>query len=84
MVWTKQQLMAGKYQFILQICNWFANWRRKLKNAGSEVPHHTWGNLIKCYNTKAQGNVEQFSLCSDDSIWEEQDISDRGKEQLFS
>jgi len=63
----------------LQICNWFANWRRKLKNAGSEAPNHTWGNLIKSYNTKAQGNVEQFSLCSDDSIWEEQDLSDRGK-----
>ncbi|KDR11464.1 homeobox protein ceh-32 [Zootermopsis nevadensis] len=61
----------------IQICNWFANWRRKLKNAGCEAPHHTWGNLIKSYNTKAQGNVEQFSLCSDDSIWEEQEISDR-------
>jgi hypothetical protein len=61
-----------------QICNWFANWRRKLKNAGSEAPHRTWGNLIKSYNNKAQGNVEQFSLCSDDSIWEEQDMSDRG------
>ncbi|PNF29734.1 hypothetical protein B7P43_G11199 [Cryptotermes secundus] len=64
----------------VKICNWFANWRRKLKNAGSEAPHHTWGNLIKSYNTKAQGNVEQFSLCSDDSIWEENDISDTDQE----
>lgn len=60
----------------IQICNWFANWRRKLKNAGTETQHNTWGNLIKSYNTKAHGNVEQFSLCSDDSIWEEQDLSD--------
>ncbi|KAJ9584223.1 hypothetical protein L9F63_021428 [Diploptera punctata] len=60
----------------IQICNWFANWRRKLKNAGTETQHSTWGNLIKSYNIKAHGNVEQFSLCSDDSIWEEQELSD--------
>ncbi|XP_069691971.1 uncharacterized protein [Periplaneta americana] len=59
----------------IQICNWFANWRRKLKNAGSEAQHRTWGTLIKSYNTQAQGNVEQFSLCSDDSIWEERELS---------
>lgn len=54
-----------------QICNWFANWRRKLKNSsrGREV---TWGNLIKGYNVNARGNVEQFSISSDDSIWEDQ------------
>lgn len=57
----------------IQICNWFANWRRKLKNAGSEARQRTWGNLIKSYNTQAQGNVEQFSICSDDSIWEEEE-----------
>lgn len=61
-----------------QICNWFANWRRKLKNAGSEAQHRTWGTLIKSYNTQAQGNVEQFSLCSDDSIWEERELSSTG------
>ncbi|XP_067006780.2 homeobox protein Mohawk isoform X2 [Anabrus simplex] len=58
----------------IQICNWFANWRRKLKNAGSEARQRTWGNLIKSYNTQAQGNVEQFSICSDDSIWEEEEL----------
>ncbi|KAK7793227.1 hypothetical protein R5R35_005077 [Gryllus longicercus] len=57
----------------IQICNWFANWRRKLKNAGSEARQRTWGNLIKSYNTQAHGNVEQFSICSDDSIWEEEE-----------
>lgn len=56
---------------ITQVCNWFANWRRKLKNAGKEPQHKTWGDLIKSYNNQVQGNVEHFSICSDDSIWEE-------------
>ncbi|XP_049822063.1 uncharacterized protein LOC109601869 isoform X2 [Aethina tumida] len=55
----------------IQVCNWFANWRRKLKNAGKEPQRKTWGDLIKTYNSQVQGNVEHFSICSDDSIWEE-------------
>lgn len=54
-----------------QICNWFANWRRKLKNSGKQKTKKNWGNLIKNYNTSARGNVEQFSICSSDSIWGE-------------
>lgn len=57
----------------MKICNWFANWRRKLKNAGNEPLKNTWGNLIKNYNNNARGNVEQFSICSSDSIWEDED-----------
>ncbi|XP_039275369.1 uncharacterized protein LOC111058115 isoform X2 [Nilaparvata lugens] len=69
----------------VQVCNWFANWRRKLKKSSRERQRNTWGNLIKDYNTKAQGNVEQFSISSDDSIWDEtavntNDLSD--EEQL--
>ena len=55
-----------------QICNWFANWRRKLKNSGKDPIKKTWGTLIKNYNTSARGNVEQFSICSNDSIWGEE------------
>lgn len=33
--------------------------------------HKTWGHLIRSYNDQAHGNVEQFSICSDDSIWSE-------------
>ncbi|XP_013182846.1 homeobox protein Mohawk [Amyelois transitella] len=55
----------------IQICNWFANWRRKLKNVNAERNQQTWGHLIRTYNDRAQGNVEQFSICSDDSIWSE-------------
>lgn len=62
-----------------QICNWFANWRRKLKNSGREPSKKTWGNLIKNYNTNAKGNVEQFSICSGDSIW-----GDEGEMSQFS
>lgn len=56
---------------MLQICNWFANWRRKLKNVSAERSQQTWGHLIRTYNDRAQGNVEQFSICSEDSIWSE-------------
>lgn len=62
-----------------QICNWFANWRRKLKNSGREPQKKTWGNLIKNYNTNSKGNVEQFSICSGDSIW-----GDEGEMSQFS
>ncbi|KAG5675762.1 hypothetical protein PVAND_005639 [Polypedilum vanderplanki] len=50
-----------------QVCNWFANWRRKLKNTSTQKK--SWGNLIKNYNFNAKGNVEQFSISSEDSIW---------------
>ncbi|BES89149.1 Homeobox domain [Nesidiocoris tenuis] len=58
-----------------QICNWFANWRRKLKNSRKSQKEGSWGLLIKGYNTQARGNVEQFSISSDDSIWDETNIS---------
>lgn len=31
----------------------------------------TWSHLIKKYNSQAHGNVEHFSICSEDSIWQE-------------
>lgn len=34
----------------------------------------TWGHLIRTYNDRAQGNVEHFSICSDDSIWSEPEL----------
>lgn len=42
-----------------------------MKNAGKEPQPTTWGDLIKTYNDQVQGNVEHFSICSDDSIWED-------------
>lgn len=67
----KKQLAYETGLTYTQICNWFANWRRKLKNSGNDPIKKTWGNLIKNYNTNAKGNVEQFSICSEDSIWGE-------------
>ncbi|XP_049870338.1 homeobox protein Mohawk [Pectinophora gossypiella] len=59
----------------IQICNWFANWRRKLKNVNADTNQQNWGHLIRTYNDRAHGNVEQFSICSDDSIWSEPDAT---------
>lgn len=67
----KKELAVEAGLTYTQICNWFANWRRKLKNSSKERNKKTWGNLIKNYNTSAKGNVEQFSISSDDSIWGE-------------
>ncbi|XP_053960045.1 uncharacterized protein LOC128864421 [Anastrepha ludens] len=64
-----------------QICNWFANWRRKLKNSEGERSKRSWGHLIKHYNTNARGNVEQFSISSEDSIWEEDEL-ERNEDEL--
>ncbi|XP_055639831.1 uncharacterized protein LOC129777538 isoform X2 [Toxorhynchites rutilus septentrionalis] len=69
----KKQLACETGLTYTQICNWFANWRRKLKNSGHDPAKKTWGILIKNYNTNAKGNVEQFSICSGDSIWGEND-----------
>lgn len=40
-----------------------------MKNTSNQKK--SWGNLIKNYNFSAKGNVEQFSICSGDSIWGE-------------
>lgn len=73
MIYFNVKIKCAIFDVILQICNWFANWRRKLKNAGQEPQKNTWGNLIKNYNDNARGNVEQFSICSSDSIWEDEE-----------
>lgn len=76
----KKQLAYETGLTYTQICNWFANWRRKLKNSGNDPVKKTWCNLIKNYNTNAKGNVEQFSICSEDSIWgEDGDDSQRSR-----
>jgi hypothetical protein len=47
-----------------------------LKNTSNQKK--SWGNLIKNYNFSAKGNVEQFSICSLDSIWGENRNDDNG------
>lgn len=65
----------------IQVCNWFANWRRKLKNSGKEPQCKTWGDLIKTYNNQVHGNIEHFSIGSDDSIWYETDSEDYSEQK---
>ncbi|KAL0273539.1 UNVERIFIED_CONTAM: hypothetical protein PYX00_006170 [Menopon gallinae] len=70
----KKELAVQTGLTYIQICNWFANWRRKLKNAGRNVNKFTWSTLIKSYNNQIIGNLEHLSISSDDSIWEEADL----------
>lgn len=49
-----------------QVSNWFANARRRLKNAvrGDNIP---WSKRVKMYNSSVPGNAELLSISSDDS-----------------
>lgn len=54
------------YVECLQVSNWFANARRRLKNTVRQ-PDLSWALRIKLYNKYIQGNAERLSVCSDDS-----------------
>lgn len=50
----------------MQVSNWFANARRRLKNTVRQ-PDLSWALRIKLYNNYIQGNAERLSVCSDDT-----------------
>uniref|UniRef100_S4RT60 Mohawk homeobox b n=1 Tax=Petromyzon marinus TaxID=7757 RepID=S4RT60_PETMA len=50
----------------IQVSNWFANARRRLKNTVRQ-PELSWAMRIKLYNQYVQGNAERLSVCSGDS-----------------
>lgn len=50
----------------VQVSNWFANARRRLKNTVRQ-PDLSWALRIKLYNNYIQGNAERLSVCSDDT-----------------
>lgn len=50
----------------VQVSNWFANARRRLKNTVRQ-PDLSWALRIKLYNNYIQGNAERLSMCSDDT-----------------
>lgn len=50
----------------MQVSNWFANARRRLKNTVRQ-PDLSWALRIKLYNKYIQGNAERLSVCSDNT-----------------
>lgn len=64
---TEKVLLAlGSHMTLVQVSNWFANARRRLKNTVRQ-PDLSWALRIKLYNNYIQGNAERLSVCSDDT-----------------
>lgn len=64
----KVQLAVGSNMTLVQVSNWFANARRRLKNVVQES-RCSWSKRLRLYNQFVQGNAELLSISSDDSIW---------------
>ncbi|XP_035662099.1 homeobox protein Mohawk-like [Branchiostoma floridae] len=72
---TEKILLALTSQMTLvQVSNWFANARRRLKNTVRD-PDLSWGMRIKLYNKHVQGNAELLSISSGDDS-DEDDFGD--------
>lgn len=82
---TEKILLAlGSQMTLVQVSNWFANARRRLKNTVRQ-PDLSWALRIKLYNKYVQGNAERLSVSSDDSCSEDVDAPQRtqsGPEEL--
>uniref|UniRef100_A0A674DXK3 Mohawk homeobox b n=1 Tax=Salmo trutta TaxID=8032 RepID=A0A674DXK3_SALTR len=64
---TEKVLLAlGSRMTLVQVSNWFANARRRLKNTVSQ-PDLSWALRIKLYNKYIQGNAERMSVSSEDT-----------------
>nr|XP_032815371.1 homeobox protein Mohawk-like [Petromyzon marinus] len=69
---TEKILLAlGSHMTLVQVSNWFANARRRLKNTVRQ-PELSWAMRIKLYNQYVQGNAERLSVCSGDSCCAEE------------
>ncbi|KAM4543865.1 homeobox protein Mohawk-like isoform 1-T3 [Fundulus diaphanus] len=74
---TEKILLAlGSQMTLVQVSNWFANARRRLKNTVRQ-PDLSWALRIKLYNKYVQGNAERLSVSSDDSCSEDGDHPQR-------
>ncbi|XP_071348717.1 homeobox protein Mohawk-like [Trachinotus anak] len=70
---TEKVLLAlGSHMTLVQVSNWFANARRRLKNTVRQ-PDLSWALRIKLYNKYIQGNAERLSVCSDDTDSDDED-----------
>ncbi|KAK7828189.1 hypothetical protein U0070_025305 [Myodes glareolus] len=68
---TEKILLAlGSQMTLVQVSNWFANARRRLKNTVRQ-PDLSWALRIKLYNKYVQGNAERLSVSSGDSCSED-------------
>ncbi|KAF4076362.1 hypothetical protein AMELA_G00213520 [Ameiurus melas] len=68
---TEKILLAlGSHMTLVQVSNWFANARRRLKNTVRQ-PDLSWALRIKLYNKYVQGNAERLSISSEDSASED-------------
>ncbi|XP_026220241.1 mohawk homeobox a [Anabas testudineus] len=76
---TEKILLAlGSQMTLVQVSNWFANARRRLKNTVRQ-PDLSWALRIKLYNKYVQGNAERLSVSSDDSCSEDGDNPQRSQ-----
>uniref|UniRef100_A0A3P8ZFK5 Homeobox domain-containing protein n=1 Tax=Esox lucius TaxID=8010 RepID=A0A3P8ZFK5_ESOLU len=74
---TEKILLAlGSQMTLVQVSNWFANARRRLKNTVRQ-PDLSWALRIKLYNKYVQGNAERLSVSSDDTCSEDGDNPQR-------
>ncbi|KAM6948745.1 homeobox protein Mohawk-like [Aplochiton taeniatus] len=72
---TEKVLLAlGSHMTLVQVSNWFANARRRLKNTVRQ-PDLSWALRIKLYNKYIQGNAERLSVSSNDSNSDEGDCT---------
>ncbi|XP_067120243.1 homeobox protein Mohawk-like [Centruroides vittatus] len=68
----KVTLALGSQMTLVQVSNWFANARRRLKNTVRD-PDLSWSQRIRLYNSYVSGNAEPLSISSDDSLWDSGD-----------
>ncbi|MBN3311708.1 MKX protein, partial [Atractosteus spatula] len=74
---TEKILLAlGSQMTLVQVSNWFANARRRLKNTVRQ-PDLSWALRIKLYNKYVQGNAERLSVSSDDTCSEDGENASR-------
>ncbi|XP_030631680.1 mohawk homeobox a [Chanos chanos] len=76
---TEKILLAlGSQMTLVQVSNWFANARRRLKNTVRQ-PDLSWALRIKLYNKYVQGNAERLSVSSDDTCSEDGETAAHGQ-----
>jgi len=65
----KDVLATASRMTMVQVSNWFANARRRLKSA-VQGDNLSWSKRVKLYNSNVTGNAELLSVSSDDSLFD--------------